>query len=254
VQQLKQEIKASAAGIKGLYLTINRPEKANALTAELLSAIQNAFESVPQDSEVRYVVLQGSGKHFCAGADLEWMQESAGLDRTGNLKEAKRLSDMFKAISQCPVPTIALAKGRVYGGAVGLVASCDIALADSGAVFCLSEARLGIIPAVIAPYLLQRLSVSRVRELSITTRELSASNALNAGLVDHVGDLSVELEKQIGSLKKSSPSAIALMKNLLSGSLSESDCQEVIADARSSDQGKSGLKAFFDKASPPWNV
>ena len=240
--------------MQGLYLTIDRPEKANSLTAELLSAIKSAFESAPQNSEIRYVVLQGSGKHFCAGADLAWMQESASLDRTGNLKEAQRLSEMFQAIAECPLPTIALAKGRVYGGAVGLAAACDIALADPGTVFSLSEARLGIIPAVIAPHLLQRLSTGRVRELAITTRELSASDAMQDGLVDHVGELSTELEKQLEQLKKSSPSAIALMKKLLSGKLTESECQEAIADARSSDDGKAGLKAFFDKTSAPWNV
>jgi len=239
--------------MKGLYLTINRPDKANSLTSELLDQIRSAYEGAIREPDIRYVVLAGNGKHLCAGADLEWMRSSAKLDREGNVKEAERLSAMFQAIADCPLPTIVLAKGRVYGGAVGLIAACDVVISDEGSIFCLSEARLGIIPAVIAPYLLGRISVGRLRELTITSRELNASEAHSLGLSDVVtATLDHALESELTQIKRSGPEAIALMKSLLRSGATADHCKEAIADARSSQQGKAGLDAFFAKSKPEW--
>ncbi len=253
---LLQEVKVDALGMQGLHLTINREDKANALTSELLDEIKSGFESATELEDIRYVVFTGVGKHFCAGADLNWMRESAKLDQAGNLKEAQRLSSMFQAIAECPLPTIVFAKGRVYGGAVGLVAACDVVVADERTLFCLSEARLGIIPAVITPYLLQRLSVGKVRQLSVTTKELGASEAASLGLVDTVVDANADAQGWLGEylpyIKKSGPGAVARMKALLRTDLSFDTCQKAIADARSSAEGKAGLDAFFAKSAPTW--
>ncbi len=254
MQTLLQEVKVDCHGLKGLYLTINRAEKANALTSELLSEIETAFKGATNESSIRYVVLAGAGKHLCAGADLDWMRASAQLNREENLKEAKRLSAMFSAIAQCPLPTIVLAKGRVYGGAVGLVAACDIVLASKETIFSLSEARLGIIPAVITPYILDRVSVGKLRELAVTTREVGTAEALTIGLVDAIGEHEVLVKDKIACLKKAGPKAVERMKALLRSDLSQSTCETAIADARASAEGKAGLSAFFAKTPPEWTV
>lgn len=241
-------------------LVLNRPASANAFSGDLLSRITALLREVAQRPEVRLLVLQGAGKHFSAGADLAWMQEAARLDYAGNLAEAEKLRVMFETLAHLPIPTLALVKGAAYGGAVGLVAACDYAIAFENAKFSLSEAKIGLLPAVILPYLARKIPAGLLHRQVLTARVFAAQEAQSMGLIQMLvtpEDVEQKLKEEIESLLLASPEAQTRYKDLFND-LSRKAWQqgpltvEAIAQTRASPMGQAGLQAFFEKKSPPW--
>lgn len=241
-------------------LTLSRPDVANAMSEALITELTGHLHAVAQQPDCRALVLRGRGKHFCAGADLAWMQAAATLDYAGNVKDAELLTALFEALANLPVPTVALVHGSAFGGAVGLAAACDVVLATEQARFCLSEVKLGLIPAVILPYLVRKVQLGALRRWSLSGRLVSASEALEAGLVQRVvasADVDMALREELNSLLAAAPEAQQAVKSLLNeviatGAKQGPQTVAAIAKARVSKSGRDGLAAFFAKKSPPW--
>ncbi len=247
---------------KAGVLILDRSDAANAFSGEMLDAISEIVRKAGQDDSLRCLVIAGRGKHFSAGADLGWMQESAKLSREENLADAARLTKMFEAIADFPRPTIAVVRGAAYGGAVGLIACCDIVIATDNSRYCLSEAKLGLIPAVIMPYLSRRFSPGALRRAALTARVFDAGDARAAGLVDVVveaGNLDDALHNEIAQIVQAGPDAQRAAKLLLNQVRENSGRQgdytaQAIASARTGSEGQAGLRAFFAKTPPPWQI
>ena len=241
-------------------LSLNRPEAANAWNVSLLIALTRAIKEISARSQCRLLILQGKGAHFSAGADLAWMQASAKLEFAENMKEAKRLTALFEALVNCPFPVIGVTKGAAYGGAVGLLACCDYVIAEAQSRFCLSEVKLGILPAVIMPYLVRKMPAGSLRRLCLSGQIFSAEVAKEVGLVQVIApqeSLADTIKKEVDALLACSPQAQRSAKALLSHYLihlhpqSEHTAQ-VIAAARSSEEAQQGFSSFFTKVAPPW--
>lgn len=240
-------------------LVLNRPNHANAFSAQMMEEITFHMETVARRTRCRGLIITGAGKHFSAGADLTWMQSSASLSYNDNVKDSNRLATMFESVVHLPVPTIALVRGATYGGAVGLVACCDFAIAHTQAKFCLSEARLGLLPAVISPYLARKMKPGQLRRHALTGRVFSADEACAFGLVEVVAqdDLSDVVHTELQNLIHCGPEAQKAVSHLLTslrGDLypQSQDTVHAIAKARTSEEGQSGLRSFFSKTQPPW--
>ncbi len=241
-------------------LVINRHEAANSFSGELLVQLKKLLDEVQKDSTVRALLLQGSGKHFSAGADLHWMKQAAQLDYAGNVQEAEKLTAMFEALANLRVPTIAVAKGAAFGGAVGLIAACDYAVALDNARFCLSEVKIGLLPAVILPYLGRKMHPGALKRLALTARVFNAEDALSVGLVQAVtpaDGIENLLHDELNLVLSASPEAQAACKTLYQKVEARSWAQgpetvEAIARTRASTMGQAGLSAFFQKIDPVW--
>ncbi len=241
-------------------LVINRPEAANAFNGDILEDLTAALEAVHQDKACRALLLQGAGKHFSAGADLTWMQASARLGVEENRAEARKLIRMFEALDSLHIPTISVVRGAAYGGAVGLVACTDFAIATPAARFCLSEIRVGLLPAVILPYLSRKIPQGSLRRLTLGARVFNHQEARECHLVQAIAEsdqLEQTVREEINQLLQGSPEAQASYK-ALQLSLQENayrqgeETVEAIAAARASRSGQAGLAAFFDKKPAPW--
>ena len=239
-------------------IVLNRPDQRNALTFEMIVELRQIFS---QKTSWRFLTLEGRGKHFCAGADLNWMKASAQLSEEENLKESQSLFDMYASMHTCPIPILGKFQGAAMGGAVGLVSCCDIALAEDHAFFCLSEVRLGLAPATIAPFVEQKIGPSYFKALSLTAERVDSSKAQNIALVHRVLPES-QLDEAFDELKKEllnmSPQALKKVKEL-SHQLSPLDLKHLrtltsstIAKLRASPEGQEGLTAFFEKRLPKW--
>ncbi len=243
-------------------VTLNRPEAANAFSGDMIEQLTKAFKAVGKQPDCRALILRGRGKNFSAGADLKWMQQAAALDYRANFGEARVLSQMFDTLYELPLPTIAVTHGAVFGGAVGLTACCDISIALDGTKFCLSEVKLGLLPAVILPYLGRRMQVGALRRYSLTGRVFTADEAKTAGLVDTVckpRDLQSVLREELNLLLAAGPQAQrelkALHRDLMTHQLQQMErTAATIAKARTGDEGQAGLKAFFAQQTPPWTM
>ena len=219
------------------------------------------LHTLAHDESVRVVVLAGRGPSFCAGADITLMKASAAATFDQNLAEAKRLAGMFATLADLPKPVIARLHGNVLGGGVGLACACDIAVAGDDCRFALSEVRLGILPAVISPYVIRRLGDRNARELMLTGERLDSDLALRAGLVHHsvpAAELDAKVDERIGALLAGAPHAQARIKTLLE-LYGDSIWDEyraavprVLAEVRSGEEAKDGLAAFFEKRKPKW--
>lgn len=243
-------------------LQINRPDQANAFSAVILREITEVLQVAKKDSRLRAIVIAGRGKHFSAGADLQWMQASRHLGLDENFEDAKILTGMFEQVSNMPVPTIAVVQGAAYGGAVGLAACCDVVIAAESAKFCLSEVRLGLLPAVISPYVARRIGLSQLSRFGLTAKVISAEEALRIGLADRVVQgpseaLEQAVREELNLILAAGPGAQIQLKKLV-GELRERKLvqgdytAEAIAAARRSEQGQQGLDAFFAKRKAPW--
>jgi methylglutaconyl-CoA hydratase len=240
-------------------LTLNRPEIRNALNAEVISEVTKAVSGLPED--VRVLVLAGAGPSFSTGADLEWMRSMAGYSHEENLEDSRALQRMFAAVDECPVPVIGRIHGYALAGATGLVACSDYAVASESAVFSFTEVRIGLVPAVISPYILRKVGYSFARAMFLSAERFTAGRAYEVGLVHRVvrdDELDGAIEEVVSSMLEAGPQALAEAKKLLSsianrapGEVSE-ETVEVIAGRRVSEEGQEGMAAFFEKRKPRW--
>ncbi len=246
-------------------IILNRPDVRNAFNPEMISEIEEVFKiQLPLISELRAVVLTGAGSSFCAGGDLEWMKSMAQFGFDQNLSDARDLFSMFSIIKNCPVPVIGYIHGHAMGGGVGLTSVCDIVAAEMNTEFALSEVRLGIVPAVISPFVLEKMTPSTARRYMLTGDKFTASEALRSGLINFAGsksDCDIFLEGILESLFDSGPEAVQETKRLIKFCLFEKDlakieseCTRVIATRRASPEGQDGLKAFLGKTKPKFKI
>jgi len=249
-------------GHAACIVTLSRPDLHNAFNDEMMVELTAAFEEAGSDPAVRLVVLAGQGKSFCAGADVNWMKRMIDYSFEENVRDASVLAKMLRTIRECPKPVISRVHGAAYGGGVGLIAAGDMAVALSTATFCLSEVKLGIVPAVISPFVLEKIGPAHARRYALTAERFSAAEAKRIGLVNEVVDTPEELDAWIaeiaGHVTANGPAAIAACKQILSrvGGLDWKELQayttEQISRIRVSPEGQEGLKAFLEKRKPSW--
>jgi len=235
-----------------LRVTLARPDRRNAFDAELIAELATAFVDV---GRARAVVLAGEGPSFCAGADVEWMRSSAGLSYDENVADALALRRMLEAIDGCPAPVICRVQGHALGGGAGLVACADVVIAAPDAVFAFSEAKLGIVPAVISPFALAKIGPSWARRLFPTGERFGADLALRIGLVHELADdLDAAVERVLTELRSAGPRASRAAKRLvLDAPLDGLETARRIAERRTSDEGQEGLRAFLERRRPDWS-
>lgn len=244
-----------------LWVTLSRPDVHNAFEPGMIENLRHIFTEAAPDPAVRAVVLAAEGRSFSAGADLSWMQRTAQLDYTENMADAQRMAAMFSAIEACPRPVIARVQGAAFGGGAGLVAAADIAIAADSASFGFTEARIGLIPAVIAPFVVRRIGEGQARRLFLTARRIPAAEALRLGLVHRVvpaEELDAAVEEELAMVRGCGPQALADIKALLlamRATTPEREAQETarrIALSRIAPEGQAGLRAFLEKRPSPW--
>jgi len=243
-------------------LSLNRPDKHNCFDDVLILDITAALKALAANDAVRIVILAGEGKSFSAGGDLGWMQRMADYSHDDNVKDAAALAEMLKTLNELPKPTIARVQGAAFGGAVGLISCCDMAVGSERASFSLSEVKIGLMPATISPYVLQAIGARAARRLFLTGERFGAQTALTLGLLSELvpeAELDSSIDKIVSGLLANSPAAVAGAKRLIQDyanqSINEvliSDSCKRIADIRISDEGQEGLKAFLEKRSPNW--
>jgi len=243
-------------------VTINRPEVRNAFNEEVITELTAVFLEYAEQPEVRCVVLTGNGPAFCAGADLNWMKKMAGYSHDENLEDAKALARMLREIYECPKPTIARVQGDAYAGGTGLVAVCDMAVSAETASYCLSETRLGLIPATISPYVIRSMGARAAHRYFLTAERFSAAEAHRIGFVHEVvgaDALDAKVREIAQALVGAGPAAVRACKALVQ----EVAGQEIdaglvhrtvksIADIRVSDEGREGIQSFLQKRKPNW--
>jgi methylglutaconyl-CoA hydratase len=232
-----------------LRVTLARPERRNAFDAALIHELTDAFAAV---GDARAVVLAGDGQSFCAGADVEWQRASIELTFDENVEDARRLAAMMEAVDACPAPVVARVHGYALGGGSGLVACADAAVSAPDAVFGFSEVKLGIVPAVISPYVLAKIG-SSARRLFTTGERFDAKTALRIGLVDELTEnLDEAVERVVGELLTSGPEAARAAKRLVREPPAVDDLPDLAARMRTSAEGQGGLRAFLEKRAAPW--
>jgi methylglutaconyl-CoA hydratase len=232
-----------------LRVTIAKPERRNAFDAELIGELTDAFADV---GDARAVVLAGDGPSFCAGADVEWQRASIDLTYDENVQDALRLYRMMETIDRCPAPVVARIQGYALGGGSGLAACTDVALAAPDAVFGFSEVKLGIIPAVISPFVLPRIG-QHARRYFLTGERFDAETALRIGLVSEVADdLDGAVERVVGELLTSGPEAAREAKTLVREAPEPEETGRIAARLRSGEEGQEGLRAFLEKRTASW--
>jgi methylglutaconyl-CoA hydratase len=246
-----------------LTVALNRPEVHNAFNDELIAEAVELFTGITPD-RARVVVLRGNGPSFCAGADLHWMSRMLAYTREENIRDSSQLARMYALINECPLPVIGRIHGAAIGGGVGLVSVCDVALAAAGTKFALAEVKLGIMPAVISPYVIAKIGQSHARALFLTGERFDAEQALRIGLVHRVAAddaaLDAALAATIAQIKSSGPEAVVECKRLIAY-VAENEVAdaipytiEAIADRRVSAEGQAGMSAFLKKEKPPWSA
>ena len=243
-------------------ITLNRPEVRNAFNDETIALLTQAFEAVAGQAHTRAVVLAGAGKAFCAGADLSWMRVMADYSWEQNRADAQALADMLWAIYSCPVPVVGRIHGDCYAGGVGLAAVCDVLVAADAVTFCLSEAKLGLLPGTISPYVIRALGEQAARRYFVTAEKFSAAQAQALGFVHEVcaaDVLDAKVDEVVAALVANGPMAVRACKKLVQDMAGQpitpalrEDTARRIADIRASDEGKEGLQSFLQKRKPAW--
>jgi methylglutaconyl-CoA hydratase len=243
-------------------VTLNRPDVRNAFNEAMIGELTGVFEQLGKDDTLRAVVLAAEGKAFCAGADLNWMRAMAGYSWDENHADASRLAQMLWALYSCPVPVIARVQGDVYAGGMGLVSCCDVVVAVDSASFCLSEAKLGLLPATIGPYVVRAMGVQAARRYFLSAERMAAAEAHRIGLVHELCEMAA-LDARVGAilaaLVANGPQAVRACKQLVKDvALApitpelRQDTARRIADIRASAEGREGVQAFLNKTRPNW--
>ena len=236
-----------------LRVSLNRPEVRNALNDALIESITQVFKTMVPD--IRVVVLSGEGASFCSGGDLEWMRKAAGYTEKENVADALKVSEMFTAIRDCHAVTIASVHGAAMGGGSGMIAACDIAIATPESKFGFTEVKLGLIPATISPFVIDRIGKGHARALFVTGEVFDAAHALTIGLIHEIaeGDRERSVNRKIRAILAAGPKAIIGAKGLVNDSpLSAAETAKRLGAARASDEGKAGIAAFLNKERAPF--
>jgi methylglutaconyl-CoA hydratase len=263
ISRMNADILYSVAENGLATVTMNRPNTHNAFNNEVIQLLQDAFARAVNDKPVRALLLQAKGSSFCAGGDMNWMKQMAGYSYEENLADSKKIAAMLNKLNTLPMPTIARVQGAAYGGGVGLVACCDIAVATTNANFCLSEVKVGMIPATISPYVIAAIGQRASRRYFTTAEVISAEKALGLGLISECcateEDADHAIAALIKALLKNGPRAVSEAKKLvldlsnrpIDAELIEESSRR-IALTRDSSEGKEGLSAFLEKRKPNW--
>ena len=243
-------------------VTLNRPELRNAFNEQAIAELALAFDELGRDEDVRAIILAANGPAFCAGGDLNWMKAMAGYSDSENYDDALKLADMLRTIYLCPKPVVAKIQGDCYAGGMGLVAACDIAVAVDGANFCLSEVKLGLIPATISPYVIKAMGENAARRYFLTAERFTAQEAHRIGFVHELvapGQLDARVAAIVKSLVTNSPNAVKEAKTLVREVAGKAVDQELVADSarriaaiRASSEGREGVASFLEKRKPQW--
>ena len=241
---------------------LNRPDVRNAFNSSVIAELAAAFTDLGADAALRAIVLGGRGKAFCAGADLGWMREMAGFDWERNRADAQALADMLWAVYRCPVPVIGRIQGDCYAGGVGLAAVCDVLVAAEGVNFCLSEAKLGLLPGTISPYVIRAMGEQASRRYFVTAERFSAARAHAMGFVHEVCAADVidaKVDEIVATLVANGPMALRACKTLVQDMAGQpitaalrDETARRIADIRASDEGREGAQSFLNKRKPAW--
>jgi methylglutaconyl-CoA hydratase len=243
-------------------ITLNRPELHNAFNDELISSLIEVFHELKKNPKLRLVVLTGNGKSFCAGADLNWMKRMKDYSFEENLKDSQNLCELFTTINQFPLPVIGRINGSALGGGAGLVACCDYALAVDNAQFGFTEVRLGLLPAVISPFVISKIGESHARASFLSGVKFNAAKALSMGLIHQITSfdkIDEDLEVVVKEFLQAAPGAQIICKELISKVVSanaNADCREftceMICKARKSEEGQEGMQALLEKRKANW--
>ena len=242
-------------------LTLNRPATHNALNATLIAELKRAADWLTGQSSLRAVVLTGAGASFCAGGDLGWMQQNMKKSRAERVAESFELALMLRALNELPMPLIGRINGPAYGGGVGMISVCDVSVAVDTGVYCLTEVRLGLLPANIAPYVVARMGEANARRTFLTAKRMNAAEARRLGLVSEVvgaEQLDAAVERELADLLQCAPGAVAATKKLVSYvdshdlPTSTIYAADKLADAWETEEGREGIAAFFARRAPAW--
>ncbi|RQR56262.1 enoyl-CoA hydratase/isomerase family protein [Burkholderia sp. Bp9126] len=255
-------VAVDARGIATVALA--RVDVLNAFDETMIAELTDAFTVLGARNDVRAIVLRSDGRAFCAGADLQWMQRASANDAAANLRDAERFAAMMRAIRQCAKPTVARVQGHAFGGGVGLCAACDIVIASEHARFAVSEARFGILPAVIGPYLVEAVGQRQARRLALTATQLTAREAVEIGLIHQAVPLDAlddALGKTLAELGRNGPNALMEIKRFFDsiGEYPLFDARatftaQTISRVRATAEAKEGFAAFFEKRPPAWEA
>jgi methylglutaconyl-CoA hydratase len=243
---------------------LNRPDVRNAFNETVIAELTQVFQDIARNDQLRVVVLAAHGKAFCAGADLNWMQAMSGYSWDQNRADAQQLADMLWTLDQCPVPIVGRVQGDCYAGGMGLAAVCDVLVAVDTMQFCLSEARLGLMPATISPYVVRAMGVQASRRYFVSAERFTAQQAFAMGMVHEVcaaDQLDTVVAQHVSQLVANGPQAVRLCKQLVRDVAHQPNTQSLrdetakrIADIRASAEGKEGLQSFLNKRPPHWLV
>jgi methylglutaconyl-CoA hydratase len=244
------------------HVTLNRPELRNAFNEQSIAELALAFDELGRNELVRAIVLGANGPAFCAGADLNWMKKMAGYSDSENRADAMRLADMLRTIYTCPKPVVAKVQGDCYAGGMGLVAACDVAVAVDTANFCLSEVKLGLVPATISPYVIKAMGEQAARRYFLTAERFDAKEAHRVGFVHEIvpaADLDAKVAGIVQALANNSPNAVreakTLVREIAGAPVTEAlleDTANRIAGIRASLEGREGVASFLEKRRPSW--
>lgn len=247
-----------------LRVALNRPESHNVFNPEMMAALTAVFQALNSGyDDVRVVILTGNGRSFCAGADLNFMRAAADYTFEQNVADGQAIFDLMTAVDQCRRPIVARVNGVAIGGGTGLISCCDIVVAAENALFAFSEARLGIVPAVISPFVLAKIGPNNARELFLTGERFSAQRAKEVGLVNYVvdpGALDLKVDERVSELLQAAPGAQTAVKQLIRSvayqpkEAMRDSTAALIAQRRASDEGREGMTAFLQKRKPWWQT
>ncbi len=261
-EDLSQHVVSTTLNGRVLTVALNRPQVHNAMNPHLIREVTRLFGEIGEREDVRVVILTGNGRSFCAGADLAEMRAAADYDFQQNAADGQAIFDLMLAVDRCPKPVVGRINGAAFGGGVGLVSCCDSVVAVERAGFAFSEVRLGLVPAVISPFVVSKIGAGNARELFLSGERFDAAKALRIGLVHHLASeekLDALVAERVDEFLQGAPGAQAAAKRLVQDMLQAQTAEELrchtadlLAKCRASDEGREGMSAFLEKRRPDW--